>query len=266
MMRKGCMAVAGLLVAGSVSLPALAEDDILTDAPEIEISESTTGGWYVRGDLGYAPWVREGDLYSTDTGTGVRTSFDDARFSKPFSGGIGLGHQFNDMFRADLTAEFSGGDFDGASFGSAPCAVTEPAGTSCRYGHAGSYQSTALMANGYVDFATFAGFTPYLGVGVGATRMRWDGMTISASCVAGGAACVDDDHGSSTASGNTSWRFTYALSAGASYEFRNGMKLDVGYRFTDVADGDMFSSAGASGRDDGFQRHEFRVGLRLSLW
>jgi len=265
-MRKGFLAVASLLLAGSVSLPALAEDDILTDAPEIEISDSPEGGWYVRADLRYAPWIREGDPYSVDTGTGARTSFDESRFSKPFSGGIGFGHQFNDMFRADLTADFSRGDFDGTSFGAAPCAATEPAGTSCRYGHAGSYRSMALMANGYVDFATFAGFTPYLGVGVGATRVHWNDMSISANCVAGGAACVVDDHGSSAASGESSWRFTYALSAGASYEFQNGMKLDVGYRFTDVAGGDMFSSADANGRDDGFQRHEFRVGLRLSIW
>ncbi|WP_348649854.1 hypothetical protein [Sinorhizobium sp. BG8] len=131
------------------------------------------------------------------------------------------------------------------------------------------------MANAYVDIATFAGFTPYVGAGAGMTNVRWDDFSSTASCRNGTAACSGTTYDEVSAPGQDSWRFTYALMAGASYQISEGVKLDFGYRFSDVNGGDMFGytaaerAAGASGvkgRDDGFQKHEFRAGIRIDLW
>ncbi len=63
--------------------------------------------------------------------------------------------------------------------------------------------------------------------------------------------------------------------AGASVDLTSQLALDVGYRFTKVWDGDAweFDSAdkqyGASGvqtRDDGFDIHTVRAGLRYSFF
>lgn len=265
-MRVSLAAVAGLLIAACGSPAAHAgEDELMLDAPEVEIDGAAAGNWYLRADLGYGVVVDGGSPDATSE-AGERLRFDEARFSKPFSGGIGIGHRFTDIFRADLAAEFSGGDFDGSARGAAPCAATEASGTSCRHGYSSRYWSSGLMANLYADVGTVMGFTPYLGAGIGATRLQWDDVSDHASCVAGAQTCLQDDYGTSTSDGKDSWRFTYALMAGASYDLGDRVKLDIGYRFSDTGGGEMFGSSGASGRDDGLQRHEIRVGVRAAIW
>lgn len=177
----------GLLLSG----PALAADETLIDAPEITIAQEATGssGLYLRGDIGYAGWRDEGNpTYRTfDAGTGYSNiPFDGARFDKPFSGTIGLGYQITDTFRADLTADYFEGRFDGSSLTASPCAG-QGAGTSCAFAATADFSALGLMANAYVDFGTLAGFTPYLGAGIGATNLRWNTAFASESCVAAAA-------------------------------------------------------------------------------
>lgn len=265
---------AGLLLPGAV----LADDEDLLDAPEITIStEANAGGRvYLRGDIGYSPWRDEGDPFyrSFDGGTGSydHVPFDNARFDKPLSGTVGIGYRFTDVLRADVTAEYFEGRFDGSSFTSGPCAG-EGAGTSCALSHTANFSALGLMANGYVDLATLAGFTPYLGAGIGATRIDWNTVHETSACVAGGGACSGAT-GTASYRGEDSWRFTYALMAGVSYDVTDRLKFDVGYRYSHVAGGDMFGfgaealsgAAGTKGHDDGLSRHEIRAGLRFALW
>jgi opacity protein-like surface antigen len=268
------IAIAGLLVTG-----AGASDIDIINAPEIDVSQSAVAqGWYIRGDLGYSGWTRGGKPDYTVYAPGGVTSqerFDNARFSDEFSYGVGFGYQFNDMLRADLTTDFFSGDLRGDSNIGAPCSGAEPAGTSCGFAHEADYSAINLMANGYLDIGTFAGFTPYVGAGVGATRVSWGDVNARAFCVSGGAACSGAGYGGDVLQGYDSWRFTYALMAGASFDLSERLKLDFGYRFSDAAGGRMFhygaaeqgyGAAGAKGRDDGFQKHEFRIGLRIPTW
>jgi len=249
---------------------AKAADDLL-NAPEVTISAAETGsqGFYLRGDLGYAGWTEEGDpsLRLFDAGTGMTdtASFDDARFGKPVSGALGVGYQFNDMFRADLTGDYFEGRFDGSGDADIPCSG-EAAGTSCAGSERADYKATGIMANGYVDLATLAGFTPYLGAGLGVTQLRWSDVSLTTTCVAGAAACSGAAAVTQSFDGDSSWRFTYALMAGVSYDMTERLKLDFGYRYSQIADGDMFGSSDIDGFDDGLGRHEVRAGLRLSLW
>lgn len=249
---------------------AMAADDLL-DAPEVTISAAETGTqrFYLRGDLGYAGWTEEGDpslrLFDAGTGTTNTVSFDEARFGKPFSGSLGVGYQFNDMFRADLTGDYFEGRFDGSGEADIPCAG-EAAGTSCAASERADYRATGIMANGYVDLATLAGFTPYLGAGLGVTQLRWSDVSLTTACVAGAAACSGAAAATQSFDGDSSWRLTYALMAGVSYDVTERLKLDIGYRYSQIADGDMFGSGDTSGRDDGLGRHEVRAGLRLALW
>ncbi|HEV7310226.1 outer membrane protein [Ensifer sp.] len=262
---------AGLLLSGS----AFAADEDLLNAPEITIEKEAvgTGAIYVRGDIGFAPWRGEGDPYyrTFSAGSYASVPFDNARFDKPFAGSLGVGYQFTDTFRADLTAEYFEGRFSGSSLSVAPCAG-QGAGTSCALSTGADYSALGLMANAYVDFGTLAGFTPYVGAGLGATRLNWDTAIDRATCLAGGGACAGTPV-SRSYEGRDSWRFTYALMAGVSYDLSDQLKLDVGYRYSHVADGEMFGfgaetlagATGDKGFDDGLSRHEIRAGLRFSF-
>jgi opacity protein-like surface antigen len=220
---------------------ARAADDGLLSAPEVTISsEPVSTGLYLRADVGIAAFRNDG---SPDLLSGAqRYGFDDDRFDRPVSGALGVGYRVTDILRADVTAELFEGRFTGTT-------------TDALAGSAdirADLRAVGLMANGYADLATVAGFTPYVGAGLGATYLEWHDVATTA---AGG----DLD-------GQDSWRFTYALMAGASYDLTERLKLDISYRYSDIADGTMFTGAGQKGRDDGLSRHELRAGLRFSLY
>ncbi|MCD7110560.1 porin family protein [Rhizobium sp. DKSPLA3] len=233
------------ILGAGIGLSTAQAEDAPLSAPEVTIATDTVStGLYLRGDLGYAAFRDDGapDL----SVAGARRGFDDDRFDRPVSGTLGLGYRLTDILRADLTADLFDGRFEGTQ---------ETAGVSTRY--RADLRGVGLMANAYVDLATVAGFTPYLGAGIGATYVDWQDVTVRSggAPVAGGAYEGDDG-----------WRFTYALMAGASYDLTERLKLDIGYRYSDIARGDMFARAGEQARDDGLSRHEIRAGLRFSLY
>lgn len=275
-MLRQC-AIAGIaFLSGCLATAAGASDFDIIEAPEIRIDDASVAeGWYLRGDFGYAARASGGDpaytVYQPGGAVSSRETFDTARFSEPASYGAGIGYQFSNVLRADLTASAFEGRLAGTSDVARPCAG-EAAGTRCGFGHRAGYDAVEVMANTYVDLGTVMGFTPYLGAGAGATRLAWDDLDSTVTCIAGAAACLGVPQAGVTLPGADGWRFTYALTAGASYDLTETIKLDIGYRFTDVDGGRMFgrgasaASWGESGRDDGLRRHEIRAGLRIAIW
>jgi len=250
-----------LVIAAAVYAPVAnaADDAALLAAPEITISREVQRDWYLRGDIGFAPW-RDADSPRYSAGAGS-DQFDDTRFGRPFSGSIGIGHRIGDTLRADLTGDVFASELDGAFQSAAPCSG-EVAGTTCSYEGSADFRAYGIMLNGYVDLANVAGFTPYLGAGVGVTRIVWDDFDAEATC--GGAGCTGTG-ATATFGGEDSWRFTYALMAGMTYAITDRIKLDIGYRYSDIAGGDMFDGPTGQGEDDGFTRHEFRTGLHVAF-
>jgi opacity protein-like surface antigen len=251
--------------------PAKAEDPPIAEAPEVSIAgDASALGWYLRGDLGYAPWTGdEAPAYRFDDtgGATVGGEFDSARFSRPISGGAGIGYQFTDIWRADLTGDFFKSDFTGTARTDRPCAASAPTGTGCASDVNADLRAYGVMTNGYADLATIAGITPYVGAGIGITNVRWGNVRSQAGCVDGASTCSGVTFTPQDFNGENSWRFTYALMAGFSYEITDNIKIDFGYRFSDIAGGRMFEvSSGTSGRDDGLTRHEIRIGLRIAGW
>jgi len=255
-----------------------AADLDIIHAPEIRLSsQSVAQGWYIRGDLGYGGWMRtDKPSYRVDALGGVlaRGNFDTARFSGPVSYGAGMGYQFNNFVRADLTADFSNGKLKASSEYGSPC-IGGPAGTTCSATHRASYSAAHLLANGYVDLGTFAGITPYVGAGLGVTYMNWGNLKTDVACRNGTAGCGGATFSAPAVSGENDWRFTYALMAGAAVDLTERVKLDIGYRFTDMDGGKAFGdtvtvpglgAASVSASDKGFRRHEIRAGIRVATW
>ncbi len=230
--------------------------------PEVSVKEAQ--GFYGRVDLGYAVQTSlHGARLRSDDVSSER--FDKTRFGgNEFSGGLGVGYQFNDLVRADVTGDLFRGNFSGRFSTASPC-PDGAGGNGCTGKTSASFKAGSLLANAYVDLGTVAGFTPYVGGGVGATRVSWGDVRMTSACVG----CGSDVASSARSSGDADWRFTYALMAGVAYQLAPNVKLDLGYRYSHVAGGDMFGSSAANtavGATGAMARQEIRVGLRVTTW
>ena len=261
--------------------PALSADlDDIIYAPMLPETQPVEigSGWYLRGDIGYTASEKGAATgYSAFAAgpTYTATAYDSSDLKTDWSGSLGVGYAFTEFLRADATIEFGSGRFSGTSTSADPCPVDPVVGTSCVFSDDAGYKAYGLMANAYFDLGTFAGFTPYVGGGLGMTQVRWDDVSRTNRCVDGGTTCAAAIAGSTSQPGYSEWRFTYALMAGLSYDITENLKLDVGYRYQNIDSGPMFGFdsesrlAGASGvqaYDRGFETHEIRAGLRYELW
>jgi opacity protein-like surface antigen len=260
------MASALMAAALSSSISFAADLPPIVEIPP-EIIPQSYGGWYLRGDIGYASTSVQGVSYfqgASQTGKFDRYDID---HSWLFSGGIG--YQVNDWFRVDLTANYYGkADFDGASALNVAC--SDGGGGVCSYSDDGDVQITTMLFNAYLDLGTYQGFTPYVGAGIGGAYLHWGDMKNEEYYVSGTVPTsfgFDDVHGK-----RSGWRFASALHTGVSYDIASNWKIDAGYSFTHISKGEMFGFGANSGLDgtQGYHGsmniHEFKVGLRYAFF
>lgn len=225
-------ATAIVMFAGAASAADIDEIIYAPDLPQTKPVEIGTG-WYIRGDLGYATKA-----------TGSVDPFAGRSTKSEYSAGIGLGYRLNDFIRGDVTLEYMTGSFNS---GGATCPGIVTGGCNS------DFTGYSFMANAYADLGTFAGFTPYIGAGVGVTRMDWQNFKGNME--------------TPRYEGNTTDRLTYAGMAGIAYNVTPNAKLDIGYRYLKVDGGTAYTLAsGAGSSDSGLEKHEVRVGLRYEIW
>lgn len=258
-MKRILSGVVAILLSGTATLAADVYQPPIEPVPEQPVEVIQTSGWYLRGDVGYA-WnnLRGANFYQGGPGGSI-ANFETADIDDSWVAGVGVGYQFNNYFRADVTADYWGSaDFNGSTVGG--CGNFPGP---CRSRDVTSVSAWSLMANAYVDIGTYGAFTPYVGAGIGATHVKWDKLR-NTSCEIGNPGNCDP---TTSHDGESKWRFTYALMAGTAIDLTCNLKADVGYRFRQVDDGDMFGYAngGGPGSDEGFYIHEARAGLRYSF-
>ncbi len=260
MYRLAKYALFGALLAG-VAGPAFAAD-IPFEEP-IEVIPVAVGGWYIRGHIGMSNQFfdkLESPLFADPYGFGWQNEGDFS--SAPIFGG-GVGYQFNDNLRGDVTVEWRGkSDFDATDW------VEWDEGDS-RYSNDYRAKKSELtfMANGYYDFGEFGGgITPYVGAGIGASY-----NTIS------GFRDINIDAGSGAHAGNNSeWNLAWALHAGLGIKATDRMTIDLGYSFLSLGDASTKalvddSSTGSPLNDNNgikfndIYSHDFKLGVRYSL-
>ncbi|MBB3996930.1 outer membrane protein [Aureimonas pseudogalii] len=245
-------AAALLSLLATASLAAAAD---IQSAPEISVS-AAPARFYVRADLAYdlrSDLDLSGSV-ATPAGS-VPAGLGMGHVDEGLAGGLGLGFQAVDWLRADATVRYSEPDVDFSvpvlCLSAALCGASRAPG---------EVRAVELMGNVYADLGTVAGFTPYLGGGLGAVHLSYGDGAFDL----GGA-------GAAPVAGQQSWRFAYALSAGVAYDVTPAMALDLGYRYLDVEGGEASSFAvptpgltgfETSGHDDGFDRHSIQIGLR----
>lgn len=229
--------LSGLLLGGGAA--AATE---LPPVPDLEppatAAFASSDGWYVRGDVGYAA-----SIDPKVKAAGV--PFARERLDKGVSLGGGLGYKFNSWLRADVTGDYYlPRDFRGLAFaplGAVPMTARV------------ELSSWSLLFNGYADFGTWSGITPYLGAGIGVGQVE----------IRNHAAGLPDANGGITHGNGRRTSLAWALMAGAAIDITSQLKIDVGYRYSNLGDARAGASiGGARVRFKDVQAHDVRIGLR----
>lgn len=119
-----------------------------------------------------------------------------------------------------------------------------------------SLTTYTLMLNVYKDLGNYAGFTPYVGAGIGAAY-----HIVDQTYFTGNPALTN------RIEGDRDLAFAWALMAGVGYQVSDRAILDFGYRYIDMgkANSGRVDSAGFVNprvQIDDIAAHEFKVGLR----
>ena len=201
--------------------------------PVAPVSWLSTGGWYLRGDIGYRiatidqavstppfPSPRENDLSNGLTatfGAGIKTSW----------------------LRTDVTLDYlSATEYTGR--------YVAPGDTTARV------QAVTALFNGYFDLGTWYRLTPYVGAGAGAGY-----VSISDFRSTNAPPFVNGD--------SDQWKFVWAGMAGVGWAVAPNLTLDFGYRYLSLGNLETASSAAGSMTFKNVAGHEVRVGLRWSF-
>jgi len=198
------------LAAATVALGALAAGSA---AAQQQRTDNT--GLYVRGSLGYS-WSFE----------------DEIDYSVLY--GAGIGYRFSPNMRVDLTADWrdryvvEGGQ--GFILGGTPIDS--------------QVDNEAYMFNVYYDIQNIPGlalpqgFRPYVGAGLGLSSISVDDTTVTVPTDDG----VDEDIRDFL--GDEDDQFAWQLMVGAAYNFTDKAFVDVGYRYADLGEAQLTSTAG----------------------
>jgi opacity protein-like surface antigen len=251
--------LAGLLALGA-SAAAQAAD---LPAPHMPMPAPVefAGGWYLRGDVGVSSY--DADKFNNPAITGPTYYGQD--FGSGSFAGAGVGYQFSNWFRADVTGEyrFSTGFrvLDREHYFNGSYGITGHEKTK------GEFDAGVFMVNGYFDLGTWYGITPFVGAGVGYARLSMHGFETSTlniyddptigTGVSGGT--IRDSH-----KGNLAW----ALHAGLAYDVTPNVKLELAYRYLNLGDAttgavDCFCGTTYQGyKVKELASHDFKVGMR----
>jgi opacity protein-like surface antigen len=240
---KPMRSVRVFIAAGAASLlssMAFAADMPIAPPPYAPVADF--GGWYLRGDIGFSNQsvgsIRNTNaaLYSGLTSFQETTGFDTGGIYQ-----IGVGYQFNHWLRADITGQYRGNaNLHGIDQVSFPWAGATASGIDT---YSGSKSELLFLANAYVDLGTWWCITPYVGAGIGASRVAISNFTdaglTNKNYTTGGAPVVSGPPVASfvSAANGSQWNFAWALHAGLAYQVTPNMAVELGYSYSNLGNG-----------------------------
>jgi opacity protein-like surface antigen len=200
------------------------------------------GGWYLRGDIGFSNQSVKDVKLSDPTSYQGLTSFNQTTdFDAAGTYQIGIGYQFNNWFRADITGQYRGkSNFHGTDLFTFPWGGGTASGSD---NYSASKSEFLILANAYADLGTWWCVTPFIGAGVGAARVSISSFTDSglnnANYTALGVPVVSGPPVASfaTATSGSKWNFAWALHAGLGYQVTPNVTLELAYSYVNLGDG-----------------------------
>ena len=212
-------------------------------------------GWYLRGDIGITNQrVKSLDNVLFASAPGF-TWLDDPSFGTGITMGLGIGYQFNNWFRADLTGEYRGKTQFHAldQFNNGGLINTND--------YTGKKSEWLFLANAYWDLGTWWCITPFIGVGAGLVDITISNFRDN-NIIAGGGGFGPEAHQTN---------FAWALHAGLAYKVNQNFAVEFGYRYLNLGDaktGDAINFDGSNLVNNPFHfkditSHDFRIGMRF---
>jgi opacity protein-like surface antigen len=224
------------------------------------------GGWYLRGDIGFSNQHVKDIHYGRESAYTPLTSFNqDSSFNSAGIFGLGVGYQFNNWFRADLIGQYRGNShftavdrFTGSASGSP---------YSGQDNYTGSKSEWLVMVNGYVDFGTWWGVTPFIGAGIGTAQVKISGFTDT------GVNTIPFSTTSyASAPSDSRWNFAWAAHAGLAYRVNPALTLELAYTYLDMGDGQTGVLTAYNGATTGnvfkfkdITSHDVKFGMRWAI-
>ena len=220
------------------------------------------GGWYLRGDIGMTN-QRVKSLNNVLFATTTDLVIHDKNFESGMLFGLGFGYRHNDWFRWDFTGEYRGETgFHGFD--------TWNDGTSDRFNnYTGKKSEWLLMWNAYLDLGTWKNITPFIGAGLGASR-----ITIHSFRDAG-IDSVANGGGPTLAYANdaSKWNFAWALHAGLAYDVTPNFTIELAYRYLHLGHGktgDIIAFDGSNSVNNPMHfkditSHDVKLGVRWAM-
>ena len=259
-----------------------AANALAADIPNIPAPPQIGGGWYLRGDIGMANQGFSGLSHpGFDDPAFAPDSFrwlDKGNFDAVPTFQIGLGYQYSDHVRFDVTGEYRGNsafsaldEYDtntvDSNFGS-NCNFS-PSGDCATNHYTGKKSELLFLANAYYDFSSWHNVTPYFGAGIGVSYNTISGF-VDDNVITGGQGWAPTGHEMSLA---------WALHAGASVQVTPSMSVDFGYSFVSLGDAQTglfqnvdpaLACTGTGGtcypmKFKGLYSNDFKIGVRWAL-
>jgi opacity protein-like surface antigen len=188
------------------------------------------GGWYLRGDIGFS----NQSVQRLNNVLDVNSLTSDQRLGFDSGGifGLGVGYQVNNWFRADITGQYRGGaNFHGLDV------ITFNNGGLPGFGadtYSAKKSELLFLANAYVDLGTWWCITPFVGAGIGTSRVTISNFVDQnvGSLPGGGVG-----PGTAYADSASKWNFAWALHAGLAYKVSPNFTVELAYSYVNMGDG-----------------------------
>src|ERR1700736_3429340 len=231
-----------LVAAGAASLlssGAFAADMAIAPAPMYAPPPvQDFGGWYLRGDIGFSN-QRVNHIAMADGRNAKLASLQETTaFDTAGIFGVGVGYQFNNWLRGDITGQYRGNsNFKGTDL------ITYATGMNGLVANGiDNYSATKsewlAMANAYIDLGTWWCVTPFIGAGVGAARVTISNYTDTGANNNNGTYIGGPLNPSfATAAAASKWNLAWALHTGLAYKVSPGLTLELAYSYLNMGDG-----------------------------
>ena len=186
-------------------------------------SMATDDAFYIKGSLGIG-MAMDTDIDNMPNAAGTAKM----TYDTGFVGSLAAGYDFANPMRMEVEFMRLQNDLDRLSYDNVYGNFTE-----------GDLTTKSFMLNGYYDIATGSPWTPFVGVGIGWSKLDLDTPAFPIS---------DNDD-----------VFTYQFIGGVAYAFNEQWSVDAEYRFVGTGD------ATISGADYDFNSNNLMLGLRYSF-
>lgn len=252
--RHILLALAALTVSAGVASAADYQQPYQPPPPPVVIQQAPQAfaqNWYLRGQVGVGINADYDLDYLINPLNSNDFHFEQHSIADTFFIGGGVGYEWNNWLRFDVTAEYRA-KTQVKAYGS----YTSGGGTYGDY-YQGQLKSWVFLANAFVDLGTWECFTPFVGAGVGGAYVTMADLTDTGLGTSG----------RGTGRNSSNWNFAWALYAGIGYNVTKNLNIDLTYRYLSYGEvTDTIDCAGGCNADSykfsNLHSHDIMLGLR----